>query len=834
MKHLRLILTIFLFSLINGEEIVIYSTESAQYFASDCCALNSIGNQNSDILYSQDCQDMGNYYGCGMAKYVPLWSFDLSSLDATININSIHLNGDIVGDADWSGVYLSMSSMTGSISTNIASHLWSGGDNSVSGINWPQGAFSQILPIDIALQSVATGQLNILAFTSEPWQIFSIDNSGDGAPRLIIDYESMDEQPELVVEIDSICVSGWNSNALDLGTVIINDSTECTIIISNTGQADLIISNIQMMEIQNENSSTAFSVNIDSLIIEPGYQDSVVVFFNPNSAGYYDASVVFDTNDESAPTYYVHAYGVGLYHEQEIQIETDYQFNDLYYYEAQLGDSTYYEDVMISNLGNATLEIDQIITTEPFYSSVSSASLGPNESIYISIVFLPDSSGIYSGTATIHSNDSDESEYIINLYGYTERTEPGIINIATFGSDQYGNGSEGDPFATIAKGLGIAIANDTIYVKNGHYSETILWPAVSHVSLIGQSMDSTVIDGEANNDHIIDNYDYNYYPKEISNLTLQNGITPNKGGGISLKMTGELLLKDLIIRDNHADIGGGVYIEGQGSESFVQTIITFENVVIYNNHADDYGGGVALGGALISAIMKHVTVLNNNAMNVGGGISAGSISDYAVIVNSIFWNNQPSNINGMVFPYFSNIDVPVGTNNINIDPQFLNNSESFILDENSPCIDAGTDFLAIDLTGYMLPGIVPDTIINLNDQDYYGLAPDMGAIETQFFLNLESDLLPDRYILYQNYPNPFNPVTSLRYYLPKDGLVNITIYDMIGRIVKTLVNNSQTAGYRSIQWNATNDRKEPVSAGLYLYTIEAGKFRQTRKMVLVK
>ena len=72
------------------------------------------------------------------------------------------------------------------------------------------------------------------------------------------------------------------------------------------------------------------------------------------------------------------------------------------------------------------------------------------------------------------------------------------------------------------------------------------------------------------------------------------------------------------------------------------------------------------------------------------------------------------------------------------------------------------------------------------------------------------------------------------YDLPEDGLVNITIYDMMGRVVKTLVNSSQAAGHKSIQWNATNDKNEPVSAGLYLYTIQAEKYRQTKKMVLLK
>ena len=60
------------------------------------------------------------------------------------------------------------------------------------------GAFSQILPLDIALESLVTGQLNILAFTSEPWQFFSIDNSGDNAPRLIIDFEDNQESESII------------------------------------------------------------------------------------------------------------------------------------------------------------------------------------------------------------------------------------------------------------------------------------------------------------------------------------------------------------------------------------------------------------------------------------------------------------------------------------------------------------------------------------------------------------------------------------------------------------------------------------------------------------
>jgi len=94
--------------------------------------------------------------------------------------------------------------------------------------------------------------------------------------------------------------------------------------------------------------------------------------------------------------------------------------------------------------------------------------------------------------------------------------------------------------------------------------------------------------------------------------------------------------------------------------------------------------------------------------------------------------------------------------------------------------------------------------------------------------------IPEVFALQQNYPNPFNPVTTLRYDLPENGYVNIVIYDMLGRQVKTLINQTQEAGYRSVIWDATNDYGKPVSAGIYLYQIQAGEYMQTKKMVLLK
>jgi hypothetical protein len=101
-------------------------------------------------------------------------------------------------------------------------------------------------------------------------------------------------------------------------------------------------------------------------------------------------------------------------------------------------------------------------------------------------------------------------------------------------------------------------------------------------------------------------------------------------------------------------------------------------------------------------------------------------------------------------------------------------------------------------------------------------------------LSIDGGVSPDKFALHQNYPNPFNPITQIRYDLPEDAMVNITIYDMMGRVVRTIVNSQQTVGYKSIQWNATNGYGKPVSAGIYLVQIQAGEYRNTKKMLFLK
>ena len=97
-----------------------------------------------------------------------------------------------------------------------------------------------------------------------------------------------------------------------------------------------------------------------------------------------------------------------------------------------------------------------------------------------------------------------------------------------------------------------------------------------------------------------------------------------------------------------------------------------------------------------------------------------------------------------------------------------------------------------------------------------------------------SENIPDSYLLHQNFPNPFNPKTKIRYDLQKSGFVNIDIYNVIGKHIKSLINEKKEVGYQSVNWNGTDASGRSVPAGMYIYTIQTDDFSSTKKMILVK
>jgi hypothetical protein len=488
----------------------------------------------------------------------------------------------------------------------------------------------------------------------------------------------------------------------------------------------------------------------------------------------------------------------------------------------------------------------------------------------------------------------NEAEYIQNdISGNC--IEENLFYVSMEGNND-NPGTESEPFKTIGHALSFvkddSSITTTIYVGEGVFSPSTTgeqFPIVlpDHVHLLGTSRETSILDAEADAEKesrvikiveecqnikvanftitggnavsagciggggiLVTHPDLQYvYDGPVSpvNAVFENLIVTDNsaaaGGGISIWRVSGPTLSNLIIQENTSEkYGGGlmiftavasvtdVTVSGNNcytDDSFGGGIIinnsevTLTNVTVTDNTAS-FGGGVSVSNS--DATLTHVTISGNTATTSGGGFLSSPFSNNT-LTNSIIWDNIPQSIYAFATTTISYSDIQGGWDgegNIDTDPLFTDaGNGDHTLQPDSPCIDAGT----ADLDGDGIEDIT----------DYVGLAPDMGAFEYGSTASVnDPNELPQKFALHQNYPNPFNPITTLRYNLPENGLVNITIYDIMGRVVKTLINGSQTAGYKTIQWNATNDRNEQVSAGLYLYTIQAGEFRQTKKMVLLK
>jgi len=256
------------------------------------------------------------------------------------------------------------------------------------------------------------------------------------------------------------------------------------------------------------------------------------------------------------------------------------------------------------------------------------------------------------------------------------------------------------------------------------------------------------------------------------------------------------------------NVQGGIMIKG------------YEHM-LYNNTAFDNGDKNDII-VMIDQGGNDGTETKNNAANKISGHRSGNYEDYPVPgVYDHNWNG-----------YETNNDIK----DMLVDPE----NYDFRPIQGSALIDSGA----------IIEGITGT---------YIGSAPDIGAYEyggDQWVPGISWDLnetfgssfnevqelysandqsrTPVNYKLFPAFPNPFNPVTTLRYNLPENNLVNIIIYDMLGRQIKTLVNKTQNAGYRLVVWDATNDYGTPVSAGIYLFQIQAGEYISTKKMVLLK
>ena len=207
-----------------------------------------------------------------------------------------------------------------------------------------------------------------------------------------------------------------------------------------------------------------------------------------------------------------------------------------------------------------------------------------------------------------------------------------------------------------------------------------------------------------------------------------------------------------------------------------------------------------------------------------------------------YLSSSSQNVSALVVP------APVGVM-VTVDESSVSLSwDAVDIAEVSYVIDRATDSLftadVVEFTS--TENSITDNSLEVDIEYFYRVsAVCCGGNSISFFSDIVSAMLtvmdvdptasiPDTYSLQQNYPNPFNPTTQIRYGLKENTYVSINIYNLMGKHIRSYINTVQDAGYKTILWNATDASGQPVPAGMYVYTITAGDFRQTRKMILLK
>jgi len=428
-----------------------------------------------------------------------------------------------------------------------------------------------------------------------------------------------------------------------------------------------------------------------------------------------------------------------------------------------------------------------------------------------------------------------------------------------------------EDFITIQSALDSVSEGDTVMVAVGIYYESIIWPEVNGVKLLGSGEEDTIIEGDANQRVI------SFMGESpIDRSTLIEGFTIRNGNGGIYFYDSSPTLRDMIITNNSAESGGGLYC-------FQYSNVLMEDSKIIKNSAMYYGGGIVGDFSsdieLISVIMKNNTanygggalefdgggsvkaknclIAFNSAGNCGGGVyigekgvghfinctivnntaieDGGAIYGYVYAKNSIIWNNSPNQLTTTSSAIYSDIeDGWEGIGNIQANPMFADEeAENFQLTSVSPCANTGTP----DTTGLDLP-----EIDLLGNPRIYNGRIDMGCYEYQGTAVPEEFSIQNSSFEINIYPNPLNLAESsrsgksfIKLFIPHDGNIELAVFNIKGQRIKTIFTGDYKSGEHILEWNGKDDRGITVTSGIYFYRLICeNEYKSSAKVVIVK
>ncbi len=341
----------------------------------------------------------------------------------------------------------------------------------------------------------------------------------------------------------------------------------------------------------------------------------------------------------------------------------------------------------------------------------------------------------------------------------------------------------------------------------------------------------------------------------VSNVSITHNRASSDGGGIHVSHNSSPFLTNVVIKDNSARDGGGIHVGYNSTPDLVNVRIInnsaqqwggaiwtrrsnlyLDKVLIAGNDAGHYSVIISITGGEIT--FNNVTIFDNYDQNGAFSFSGVNYSLRVSFLNCIFGHNSESAIKvygdsaQIVFAYnnydgteddiiISNgAELEWGEGNINLYPRFSDwVNGDYTLSEESPCIDAGTDFFVWN----------DDTLIDLDEDEFHCNDPDMGAFESEYYNRVHDDVNPVDYVISSNYPNPFNSTTTISFSLPVRSQVSVNLLDESGRSIRNIYHGIENSGYHTMPIDAVG-----LPSGLYFARIEAEDKIDMIKMSLVR